>query len=60
MKHLAYGKLTLLIVHVDNIVLIGNCEEEMVYFKQLPSKEFEIKDLGQLRYFLGWKWQDQA
>ena len=44
---------SVLTVNVDDIVLTGNCEEEMVHFKQLLSKEFEIKDLGQLRYFLG-------
>ena len=43
-KHLANGKLTVLIVY---------CEEEMVHLKQLLSNEFEIKDLGQLGYFLG-------
>ena len=53
MKHLTDGKLIVLIVYVDNIVLIGNYKEEIVHLKQLLSKEFEIKDLGQLRYFLG-------
>ena len=52
LKHLADGKLTVLI-YVDDIVLTGNCKGEMVYLKKLLSKEFEIKDLGQPRYFLG-------
>ena len=52
-KHLANGRFTVLIVYVGDIVLTGNCEEEMVHLKQLLSKSFEIKDLGQLRYFLG-------
>lgn len=52
-KHLADGKLTVLIVFVDDIVLTRNCEKEMAHLKVLLSKEFEIEDLGNLRYFLG-------
>lgn len=52
-KHFTNGKITMLIVYVDDIVLTGNYEEEMRRLKLLLSKEFEIKDLGHLRYFLG-------
>lgn len=31
----------------------------MSRLKHSLAKEFEIKDLGELRYFLEWKWQDQ-
>ena len=51
-KHVAGGKLIVLMVYVDDIVLTGNCKEKMVHLKQLLFKEFEIKDLGKLRYFL--------
>ena len=51
-KHLANGRLTILIVYVDDIVVTGN-HEEICHLKYLLSKEFEIKDLGHLRYFLG-------
>ena len=40
-------------MYVDDIVLTGNYEEEMNQLKQLLSREFEIKDLGHLKYFLG-------
>ena len=40
-------------VYVDDIVVTGNHEEEINHLKHLPSKEFEIKDLRLLRYFLG-------
>ena len=43
----------ILIVYVDDIVLTGNHEEEIRRLKGLLSREFEIKDLGLLRYFLG-------
>ena len=53
-KHSANGRLAILIVYVDDIVVIGN-HEEISHLKYLLSKEFEIKDLGHLRYFLGMK-----
>ena len=52
-KHFTNGKITVFVVSVDDIVLTGNHEEEMRILKLLLSKEFEIKDLGHLRYFLG-------
>lgn len=52
-KHFAHGKVAMLIVYVDDIVLTGNHDEEIKRLKLLLSKEFEIKDLGPLRYFLG-------
>ena len=47
------GKLTLLIVYVDDIVMTGDDREEMTRLKKLLAQEFEIKDLGKLQYFLG-------
>jgi hypothetical protein len=38
---------------VDDIIIIGDDTFEMSQLKQKLSKEFEVKDLGQLRYFLG-------
>nr|XP_016490484.1 PREDICTED: uncharacterized protein LOC107810237 [Nicotiana tabacum] len=47
------GKVTLLIVYVDDIVMAGDDKEEIVRLKKLLASEFEIKDLGKLQYFLG-------
>ena len=52
-KHFTDGRITILIVYVDDILLTGNHEGEMRRLKMLLSKEFEIKDLGHLKYFLG-------
>lgn len=46
-------KIAILIVYVDDIILTGNDKEELVELKGHMAKEFEIKDLGPLRYFLG-------
>lgn len=46
-------KLTALIVYVDDIVVLGNNEVEVAQLKGSLAREFEIKDLGSLRYSLG-------
>ena len=46
-------KLVIMIVYVDDIVITGNDDQEIVKLKMQLAKEFEVKDLGQLRYFLG-------
>ena len=51
-KHNSFGKLMALIVYVDDIIVTGNDEEEIQRLKTYLSNEFEIKDLGSLKYFL--------
>lgn len=52
-KHSGKGEITILIVYVDDIIVTDNNSMEITLIKGLLSKEFEIKDLGTLRYFLG-------
>ncbi|CAN1790917.1 Retrovirus-related Pol polyprotein from transposon RE1 [Linum perenne] len=52
-KHSASGKLAILIVYVDDIIITGNDEDEIKQLKKRLATEFEIKDLENLRYFLG-------
>uniref|UniRef100_A0A8R7PAF0 Reverse transcriptase Ty1/copia-type domain-containing protein n=1 Tax=Triticum urartu TaxID=4572 RepID=A0A8R7PAF0_TRIUA len=47
------SKLAILIVYVDDIIITGDDTKEIEYLKMRLAKEFEVKDLGQLRYFLG-------
>ena len=42
-----------LLVYVDDIVLAGNCPSFLQTLIQQLSSEFELKDLGNLHYFLG-------
>lgn len=41
------------IFFVDDIVVTGNDPQEVSQLKGYLAKEFQIKDLGKLRYFLG-------
>jgi hypothetical protein len=44
---------TALLVYVDDIVLAGNSTQEIQAVKMFLDNKFKIKDLGQLRFFLG-------
>ena len=52
-KRYPENKLATLIVYVDDIILTGDFEEGLLKIKRSLAKEFEVKDLGPLRYFLG-------
>ena len=52
-KHLIQGKIAILIVYVDDIILTGSDSIELGELKKRLADEFEIKDLGNLKYFLG-------
>ncbi|KAK3002615.1 hypothetical protein RJ639_022178 [Escallonia herrerae] len=52
-EHSASGGVTALIVYVDDIIVTGNDSDEKEALRKYLAKEFEIKDLGKLKYFLG-------
>ena len=46
-------KITALIVYVDDMIVTGNDLEERKALQNHLAREFEMKDLGPLKYFLG-------
>jgi len=49
------GPFTTLLVYVDDIILAENDKEEIDRVKEALNKTLKIKDLGNLRYFLGFE-----
>lgn len=47
------GKVTVLIVYVDDMIITGDDEEEISRLQKELATEFEMKNLGGLKYFLG-------
>jgi hypothetical protein len=47
------GKITALIIYVDDMVVTGNDADEISSLQQHLASEFEMKQLGNLKYFLG-------
>ena len=47
------GMITCVIVYVDDMIVTGNDSEERRALQNHLAREFEMKDLGPLKYFLG-------
>jgi Reverse transcriptase (RNA-dependent DNA polymerase) len=47
------GKIAVLIIYVDDMIIRGDDHKEIQTLEIRLSKEFEMKNLGGLRYFLG-------
>ena len=54
-KYSSQGKIVALIVDVDDIIVTENDLKAIVQLKKSSSKEFEIKNLDALKYFLNFK-----
>ena len=52
-KHSLNGKLILLLVYVDDMIITGDDEIKKQTLKERLTAQFEMKDLGKLKYFLG-------
>ena len=46
-------KVTALIIYVDDMVVTENDPSEIIIVQRKLATEFKLKDLGNLRYFLG-------
>lgn len=47
------GEVIILVVYVDDILLIGKNKPKMIEIKQQLSQKFRIKDLGNVKQFMG-------
>ncbi|KAM2568499.1 hypothetical protein TB2_008722 [Malus domestica] len=47
------GKVTLLIIYVDDMIVTGDDTMEIKCLQRHLSSKLEMKDLGELKYFLG-------
>jgi hypothetical protein len=41
------------VVYVDDLILVGNDQNKLLHIKEELSQKFEMKDLGELHFFLG-------
>lgn len=46
-------KLAIVLVYVDDLIITGDYEEEILQTKENLSVRFQMKELGQLKHFLG-------
>ncbi|KAE8705491.1 PLAC8 family protein [Hibiscus syriacus] len=49
------GKLAIVLVYVDDLIITGDDEAEILQTKENLSVRFKMKELGQLKHFLGLK-----
>ena len=47
------GKLAVVLVYVNDLIITGDCEEEILQTRENLSVRFQMKELGQLKHFLG-------
>jgi len=47
------GKTVALIIYIDDMIVTGNDEDEISELQKYIASEFEMKDRGGLKYFLG-------
>ena len=46
-------RLIVIVIYVDDLIVIGSSKDEIVHVKKALGAEFDMKDLGELKYFLG-------
>eukprot|EP00253_Pinus_taeda_P023781 PITA_23781 len=47
------GKILIIVLYVDDVIFTGNDDYLIENFKTIMKEEFEVTDMGLLRYFLG-------
>ena len=52
MKKIDHG-IVFIVIYVDDLIITGDSDADIFDLKKLLKQKFEMKDLGELRYFLG-------
>ena len=52
-KRLESGKLVIISLYVDDLMITGEDSSSVQEFKMEMMKEFDMSDLGEMKYFLG-------
>jgi len=52
-KNKAGGKILIISLYVDDLIFTGNDESMFIKFKSSMMREFDMTDLGKMRFFLG-------
>lgn len=47
------GQILIVSLYVDDLIFTGNCEKMINNFKESMKRNFDMTDLGKMRYFLG-------
>lgn len=55
MEHTYDGNVILVCLCVDDILMAGSCTSEINKFKRLLMNVFDMNNLGNMAYFLGWR-----
>ena len=45
--------IVIICIYVDDLIVGGDCVATVEHVKSILKKEFDMKDLGELHYFLG-------
>ena len=46
-------RLLVIVIYVDDLIVIGSSKDEIAHVEKVLGAEFDMKDLGELKYFLG-------
>ncbi len=52
MKKTNHG-IVVIVIYVNDLIIIGDSNVDIFDLKKFLKQKFEMKDLGELRYFLG-------
>ena len=52
MKKIGCG-LLVIVIYVDDLIVTGSSKDEIAHVKKVLGAEFDMKELGELKYFLG-------